>query len=124
MWLSVMKLHTCPFRVCVHNPLEGRATQVCLILHRTLRWLSGPLLQAVRLAFHFTEEETDTPSGFLQVVSSGARNHTRSGSQWLGFSCPSCCLKEVSRSQGLVAHDCTPSYSGGREQEDCSSKPA
>jgi hypothetical protein len=23
-----------------------------------------------------------------------------------------------------VAHDCNPSYSGGRDQEDCSSKPA
>jgi hypothetical protein len=24
----------------------------------------------------------------------------------------------------LVAHACNPSYSGGRDQEDCSSKPA
>jgi hypothetical protein len=27
-------------------------------------------------------------------------------------------------SQVLVAHACNPSYSGGRNQEDCSSKPA
>jgi hypothetical protein len=26
--------------------------------------------------------------------------------------------------QALVAHACTPSYSGGRDQEDCGSKPA
>jgi hypothetical protein len=27
-------------------------------------------------------------------------------------------------SQGPVAHTCNPSYSGGRDEEDCGSKPA
>jgi hypothetical protein len=32
--------------------------------------------------------------------------------------------EEKNLSWALVAHDCNPSYSGGRDQEDCSSKPA
>jgi hypothetical protein len=30
----------------------------------------------------------------------------------------------ILRSQALVAHTCNPNYSGGRDQEDCDSKPA
>jgi hypothetical protein len=29
-----------------------------------------------------------------------------------------------SQARGLVTHSCNPSYSGGRDQEDCGSKPA
>jgi hypothetical protein len=32
--------------------------------------------------------------------------------------------KKRERGQALVAHTCNPSYSGGRGQEDCVSKPA
>jgi hypothetical protein len=30
---------------------------------------------------------------------------------------------QLAASQSLVDHTCNPSYSGGRDQEDCSSKP-
>jgi hypothetical protein len=33
-------------------------------------------------------------------------------------------MKNKIYSQVLVAHACNPSYSGGRDQEDCGSKPA
>jgi hypothetical protein len=33
-------------------------------------------------------------------------------------------LKECSTCRVLVTHTCNPSYSGGRDKEDCSSKPA
>jgi hypothetical protein len=33
------------------------------------------------------------------------------------------CLKKRVVSWALVAHTCNPSYAGGRDQEDCSSKP-
>jgi hypothetical protein len=33
------------------------------------------------------------------------------------------CLFKSQGSQVLVAHTCNPRYSGGRDQEDCSSKP-
>jgi hypothetical protein len=33
-------------------------------------------------------------------------------------------LKTVSQNRVLVAHACNPSYSGGRDQKDCVSKPA
>jgi hypothetical protein len=33
-------------------------------------------------------------------------------------------IKKTITSQALVAHSCNPSYSGGRDQEDHSSKPA
>jgi hypothetical protein len=33
-------------------------------------------------------------------------------------------LKNKQRSQALVAHAYNPSYSGGRDQEDCGSKPS
>jgi hypothetical protein len=33
-------------------------------------------------------------------------------------------LEKKEMDQALVAHICIPSYSGGREQEDCTSKPA
>jgi hypothetical protein len=32
-------------------------------------------------------------------------------------------LKNNQHSQALVAHICNPSYSGGKDQEDCGSKP-
>jgi hypothetical protein len=39
---------------------------------------------------------------------------------------PQCCQKKkkLKNNQMLVAHTCNPSYSGGRDQEDCDSKPA
>jgi hypothetical protein len=33
-------------------------------------------------------------------------------------------FKNINVGQAPVAHVCNPSYSGGRDQEDCSSKPA
>jgi hypothetical protein len=33
-------------------------------------------------------------------------------------------LKKFDPCQALVAHACNPCYSGGRDQENCSSKPA
>jgi hypothetical protein len=33
-------------------------------------------------------------------------------------------LQRPHTSQASVAHTCNPSYSGGRDQEDCDSKPA
>jgi hypothetical protein len=33
-------------------------------------------------------------------------------------------LREVVRGLGMVAHACNPSYSEGRDQEDCNSKPS
>jgi hypothetical protein len=32
--------------------------------------------------------------------------------------------KKLNLSQALVAHACNPSYSGGKDQEDCGLKPA
>jgi hypothetical protein len=34
------------------------------------------------------------------------------------------CLKKKKYMPDLVAHPCNPIYSGGRDQEDCSSRPA
>jgi hypothetical protein len=34
------------------------------------------------------------------------------------------CRIKITWSQALVAHTCSPSYSGGRDQEDRNSKPA
>jgi hypothetical protein len=34
------------------------------------------------------------------------------------------CRQDQAKSQVPVAHTCNPSYSGGRDKEDCGSKPA